>query len=82
MITQPDRQLPITRDGIPNEVFFNWMLNVTNMAVLSGIGSPEGVVQARSTRFYMDTTGVSGAILYIKRDDDVAGDRSQGWVLV
>lgn len=82
MITQPDRKLPVTKDGFSTEVFFNWMLNVTNMSVLKGIGSPEGVVQARSTRFYMDSTGVSGSILYIKRDDDIAGDRSQGWVLV
>lgn len=49
---------------------------------LTGTGSPEGVVSARQFRFYIDATGVSGSILYVKRDPDVGGDRSQGWIAV
>ncbi len=78
MITQPGRQNIKDLD----EVFYNWVLNVTNMSVLTGSGSPEGVVSARSTRLYMDTAGSAGSILYIKRDESIAGDRTQGWILV
>jgi hypothetical protein len=30
----------------------------------------------------MDDAGTAGAILYIKRDTDIAGDKTQGWILV
>lgn len=82
MITQLDRALPITSDGSMSERFFFWHIGVTNLQLLDGVGSPEGVVEAKAKRFYMDTAGVAGAIIYVKRDDDIAGDKSQGWVLV
>jgi hypothetical protein len=49
-----------------------------------GTGSPEGVVEAGTVpaTFYIDTTGGAGAVLYVKRDADIAGDRTQGWILV
>lgn len=82
MITQLDRALPITADGSMLERFFFWHIGVTNLQILTGSGSPEGVVSAQVTRLYMDTAGAAGAILYIKRDADVGGDRSQGWILI
>jgi hypothetical protein len=82
MITQLDPKLPITKDGMMEDRFFNWHLNVSSLSTLTGVGSPEGVVAARPTRLYMDTAGTAGAILYIKRDADIAGDRTQGWILV
>lgn len=78
MITQPNRD-QLYQDS---DIFYNWVLNVTNMSILTGSGSPEGVVQAQPTRLYMNTAGTAGSILYIKRDADVSGDRSQGWILV
>lgn len=78
MITQPNRENIKNLD----DVFYYWVLNVSNMSMLSGVGSPEGLVQARKFRFYMDSTGTAGNILYIKRNDDISGDRTQGWVLV
>lgn len=45
-------------------------------------GSPEGVVEAEQGARYMDDTGATGNILYIKRDNDIAGDKSKGWILV
>lgn len=54
----------------------------SRLTILTGIGDPEGVVPSRSTRLYMDTTGTAGSILYIKQVDDVAGDKTMGWVLV
>jgi len=82
VITQPSQSIPISKDGIMQDLFFNWVLNVTNLSILTGTGSPEGVVQARPTRLYMNTAGAAGSILYIKRDADIGGDRSQGWILV
>ena len=46
-------------------------------------GSPEGVIEAEQGARYMDDTGTTGNILYIKRDaDDGAGDKSKGWILI
>ena len=55
---------------------------LVNLSILTGEGTPEGNVVAEQTRLYMDTLGTAGNILYIKRDPDIAGDRSQGWILV
>lgn len=49
--------------------------------VLRGTGSPEGVVEALATKRYMDSTALSGSVMYIKQVDDIAGDTSLGWVL-
>jgi hypothetical protein len=54
---------------------------IKEQIVLDGIGSPEGVVEAKATRRYMDATGISGSVMYIKQVDDIAGDASMGWVL-
>jgi len=64
----------------------NYLLELENkldeLSILEGSGSPEGVVEALPKKRYMDTSGVASVILYIKRDADIAGDKSQGWVLV
>lgn len=54
----------------------------SKLPMLKGIGSPEGVVASRQDRIYRDTTGVAGSILYVKNVDDVAGDKTMGWILV
>jgi len=46
--------------------------------VLTGSGSPEGVVPAPPTSLYMDDAGGSGSILYIKQ----TGVEDTGWILV
>lgn len=56
--------------------------DVARLSMLTGAGSPEGVVSARRTRIYMDEEGVSGAVMYIKQMDDIGGDRSLGWVAI
>jgi hypothetical protein len=83
LITQLPRQVPITDPkGLMLEVFFQWMLNVTNLSIIEGTGSPEGVIEARTTRLYMNVAGGVGTTLYIKRLNDIGGDRTQGWTLV
>ena len=51
-------------------------------ALIIGTGSPETVVEAEQGASYMDDTGAAGSIKYIKRDDNIGGDKSQGWILV
>lgn len=83
MITQLIKGVPIVdKDGRPTEVFWSWAFNMTNTQLLSGSGSPEGVVEAQALRLYMDTAGTAGSILYVKKTNDVGGDRTLGWILV
>ena len=51
-------------------------------SLIIGTGSPEGVVEAEQGASYMDDTGTTGSIKYIKRDDNIGADKSQGWILV
>ena len=81
MIISPQRKI-VDENGDMNNRMRAWTELVTELQMFVGAGSPEGVVEADQTRLYMDTAGIAGAILYIKRDTDIAGDKSQGWILV
>lgn len=83
MVTKINPVLPVIDDtGRPTRQLQDFFLEVERLSILVGTGSPEGVVEAAQTRKYMDDSGTAGAILYIKRDADVAGDRTKGWILV
>ena len=82
-ITPPDANRPILNDDNTMEQAFRaWANNLTRLALITGTGSPEGAVSALQGSQYMDEAGTTGAIKYIKRDSDVGGDTSQGWILV
>lgn len=85
MIVAPDRNFLFNSDQMKQD-FFVWTREVTDklnfLDPASGSGSPEGVVEAAPGKLYYDTAGTAGNILYIKRDADIAGDKSQGWILV
>lgn len=72
----------VDKDGKPLSNLNLFSEAVSKLPILSGSGSPEGVVPSRSKRLYMDTAGTAGSILYIKQVDDVAGDNTLGWILV
>lgn len=55
---------------------------VAKLAIIIGTGSPESVVEGIQGQLYMNQSGSSGSILYIKKLSDISGDRTQGWVLV
>lgn len=79
----PAGNTPIVTDkGSMKSSFRSFLNDLADMVILSGVGSPEGVVSAAQFRQYMDTTGTAGAILYIKRDGDIGGDKTLGWILV
>lgn len=63
----------------PYRTFFN---NLNLLDIIQGTGSPEGVVEAIVGQEYMDLNGTTGSIKYIKRDSDIGGDITQGWILI
>ena len=73
---------PLRADNSLEPAFQLWAQSLTNRALIVGAGSPEGVIEASQGALYMDDAGTAGAILYVKRDADVTGDKTQGWVLV
>lgn len=50
-------------------------------ALIFGSGSPEGQIEAQKGAEYMDETGGTGTIKWIKKFNDVDGDASLGWIL-
>jgi len=82
-VTPPAADNPIVKaDGRMHQFFRAWAQEISRADIIVGTGSPEGVVEAVQRRQYMDDAGLTGSILYIKRDSDIAGDRSKGWILV
>jgi len=61
-----------------SEYFRETTRQVNLSTILSGSGSPEGVLAAEPTQLYMDTSGSAGSILYIKQ----TGISDTGWILV
>lgn len=81
-IVKPNRDAIIDSQGRPTEAFFYWLQLVTDLDMLVGSGSPEGVQEARQKRLYLDTSGSAGSVLYVKQVDSISSDRTKGWVLV
>lgn len=78
-----DRVQPVVDDkGRPTQRLQSFSEDVFNMRTLTGVGSPEGVIEAAITVQYMDTAGGVGTILYIKKLSNIGGDRTKGWILV
>lgn len=73
---------PLRVDNSLEPAFQLWAQSLTNRALIVGTGSPEGVIEANQGALYMDDAGTAGAILYVKRDADITGDKTQGWILV
>ena len=83
MIIAPILNQPIVEeDKTMSRAFSAWAGSVSDLGVFTGSGSPEGVVNAGITRFYMNTAGTAGSILYVKKLTNISGDASRGWILV
>tara|TARA_R110000744_G_scaffold356654_3_gene463421 strand:+ start:254 stop:505 length:252 start_codon:yes stop_codon:yes gene_type:complete len=81
VIASPDAKLS-DANGYSTARTRIWLDQVTSLQIISAAGSPEGSQAADQTRLYMDNTGTAGNILYIKRDADIGGDTTKGWILV
>jgi len=74
---------PITKeDGSPSDQLLFWFNLMTNRALIIGTGSPETFYEAAKGTVFMDESGTTGSILYIKKSADIGGDKTQGWILV
>lgn len=71
----------VDENGTMTQETHEWTQAVTRFDTMVGTGSPEGVVSALQTQRYMDLAGTANNIVYIKRDADVAGDTTLGWIL-
>ena len=82
-ITQLTGDRPIVEaDGSLTQQSRIYFKTLSDQALIISTGSPEGVIEAPQGASYMDDAGIAGAIKYIKRDDNIAGDNSLGWVLI
>lgn len=72
----------VDEQGCMTDNFQRWINLIVNTDLIINSGSPEGVVEATVGRLYMDDTGSTGSILYIKKLADISGDRTKGWLTV
>ena len=75
-------RVALNPNGTPTQRFAEWIEEMTRQVndsiMLSGSGSPEGVITAPPKKLYMDTSGTAGNILYVKQ----TGTGNTGWILV
>ena len=82
-VVQPSSDRPLlSENGAPATQLNSWLKVVTDGALIIGTGSPETVVEAPQGASYMNDAGTTGTLLYLKRDADIGGDKTQGWLLV
>ena len=72
----------IDASGKMTQAFRAWTQSVTRESTIVGSGSPEGAIEASLYREYVDSTGSTGSIKYIKMLSNIGGDTSKGWVLI
>ena len=72
----------VVENNRPTQVLQTFSEEVARLDPILGSGSPEGVIEGRAGRFYINTAGGVGTTLYVKRLDDIAGNRKNGWTLV
>lgn len=74
------RKIPlIDKEGCATQWMQIFGEQVRQLPMLSGVGSPEGTVEAMATRLYMDEDKSSGYRLWIKTVDAVLSDKTLGW---
>lgn len=77
-----DQSTPVVKaDLTPTLALQLFSEELANMQLIIGAGSPEGIYKARQGRCYMDQSGSTGSIKWIKKLSDIDGDQSMGWIL-
>lgn len=79
-IISPDNQL-VDDGGISTQRTQIWLDQVTDLQIITGTGTPEGIVSANVSRLYLQTDGTDGAVLFIKQLSDIGGNPKYGWVV-
>ncbi|PHR99264.1 MAG: hypothetical protein COA78_25305 [Blastopirellula sp.] len=82
-MSQLNAAFPIVEGDLTMTQAFRDQMNILNGLIpLRGSGSPEGALKAPQFSEYIDTAGTASAIKYVKRDTDIAGDKTKGWILI
>ena len=82
-MTQLNASFPIVEaDGTMTQAFRDQMNALNALIPFKGTGSPEAVIEAPQFSEYIDIAGTASAIKYVKRDTDIAGDKTKGWILI
>ncbi|MBL4622907.1 MAG: hypothetical protein JKY89_10955 [Immundisolibacteraceae bacterium] len=82
-VTQPPTDRPIVEgDGSQSAQMRSWTKIITDQSLIIGTGNPEGVVDATEGATYQDSAGTASNIRYAKRDDNILGDKTKGWILI
>ncbi len=82
-MTKLNASFPIVEADLTMTQAFRDQMNALNALIpLKGSGSPEAVLEAPQFSEYIDTAGTASAIKYVKRDTDIAGDKTKGWILI
>jgi len=71
----------VDQKGLMEQHFRIFINEIGDLLPIKGAGSPEGVVDATQYRNYIDITGSTGSIRYIKMEADIGGDTTKGWIL-
>jgi hypothetical protein len=71
----------VDQNGLMSNELLTWAKTISNRSLIISAGSPESVIDAPIGSEYMDSSGTAGSIKYIKRDSDIGGDKTQGWIL-
>ena len=72
----------VESNGTPSQPLQLFSEQVAQLSILSGVGSPEGVISAGIDRLYRDSTGTASNILYIKNLASIGGNTKLGWIKV
>ena len=72
----------VDESGKMAQAFRTWTLDASLSIPIVGVGSPEGVVEARQYQLYINSAGTAGLIEYRKMLSQIGGNRAQGWILV
>jgi len=70
----------VEESGQSSQEMRSWSQLITERALIVGLGPPETVVEAQQGALYMDDMGLAGNILYVKRDSNILGDATLGWI--
>lgn len=80
IVPNPVRPI-VETNNTQNQEMRTWTQRVTDRTTITGTGSPEGVVDAKAGATYYDLNGTTGTFHYAKKQDDISGDTTKGWIL-
>ena len=71
----------VDENGAMSQAFRNWAIKASvGGLVLTGLGSPEGVIESAQYTLYLDITTPTAPVQYRKMLSNILGDEKKGWI--